>query len=113
MVEARLPDGDQIFIGRLPSPDIAEKSIQTVRRIRREEGLGGILTAGTVDRGSILVLVIGREGVEGGVAAAASERVARKCAIQTGGRVGQPSTLTDGTEVKARSDRTRQSRTAI
>jgi hypothetical protein len=112
MVEARLPDGDQIFIGRLPSPGISEKSIRTVRRIRREEGLGGIMTASTVDRGWVLVLVIGREGVEGGVAAVASEQLARKCAIQTGARVGQPATLTDGIEVKARSDRIRQNRTA-
>lgn len=112
MVEARPPDGDQIFIGRLPSPGISEKSIQTVRRIRREEGLGGIMTASTVDRGSVLVLVIGREGVEGGVAAIASEQLARKCAIQTGAGVGRPSTLTDRTEVEARSDRISRNRTA-
>lgn len=99
MVEARLPDGDQIFISRLPSPGISEKSIQTVRKIRREEGSGGIMTASTVDRGSVLVLVIGRKGVEGGVAAVASEQLARKCAIQTGARVGRPSTLADATEV--------------
>ncbi len=70
------------------------------------------MTASTVDRGSVLVLVIGREGIEGGVAAVASEQLARGCAIQTGGRVGRPSTLTGGTEVKARSDPISRNRTA-
>lgn len=99
MAEAQLPGGDQVFIGRLPNPSIAEKSIQTVRRIRREERLGGIMTASTVDGGWILVLVIGHEGMDGGVPADASGRLARKCAIQTGARIARRSAGSDGIQI--------------
>ena len=102
MVEAQLPNGDLIFVGRLPSPGIADRTIQAVRKVRREEGLRGIMTASTVDRGSILILVIGREGVEGGLATPPSEHLARRCAIRTDARIGRPSTLGGGTRAEMR-----------
>jgi hypothetical protein len=99
IVEARLPNGDQVYIGKLPSPRIAENAIQTVKRAREEAGPGGIVTASTVARGSILVLAIGREGVDGGVAAKASEKLARTCALRTGARIGRPTFGPDGTQI--------------
>lgn len=90
MAEAHLPSGDLIFIGRLPSPNISGKTIHAVRKKRHENGLEGIMIASTVDRGSVLVLVIGHEGVEGGLPAAASEQLARVCATRTGARMGSP-----------------------
>lgn len=41
IVEARLADGDLIFIGRLPSLAVSGKAIQTVRTFGRNDGLGG------------------------------------------------------------------------
>lgn len=112
-VEALLPDGDQIFIGRLPSPAISERAIQTARRARQEGGLGGILTASTLDRGSVLILVVGRQGVRGGVAAVASEQLARRCAIETDARIGRPSTLADGTDIQMRLDQASWTRSPV
>jgi hypothetical protein len=57
------------------------------------------MTANTVHRGSVLVLVIGREGVEGGLPTAASEQLARTCAIRTGGRMGPPAAPQDAKEI--------------
>jgi hypothetical protein len=100
MVQARFPNGDEALIGRLPASSIAERTAQAVREVRRREGLAGIVTSSTLDKGSIIVIVIGQGGVRGGMPQAASEQTSRRCALVTGGRIGdRASTISGAAEI--------------
>lgn len=91
MAEARAADGNFIFIVELPEPGLAETAAEVMRKKVAKEGLAGIMTSRTLDRGSILILVFGVKGVDGGAPSAASEGLARACATRppVGGVGGQ------------------------
>lgn len=83
MAAARAADGDAIFIIPLPDPGLGSRASRAIKeglsKAGREEGL---MTTTSVDRGSTLIVLIGIEGVDGGVASLANEELARECATR-------------------------------
>jgi hypothetical protein len=81
-VGAHARDGDSIVIVNLPDPDLSEPAISAVKEEMRKAGLHGLMASSTLDQGSILIMVVGHEGLEAGVPSAASEELARRCAAE-------------------------------
>jgi hypothetical protein len=84
-VGAQAPDGDVFFVIEIPGeyvarPDVPARMTRRIRQELRQMGRGGILMTSTANHGSTFIGVLGVKGVRGGLAAASTEVLARKCA---------------------------------
>ena len=87
---ATAADGDTLFIVRLPNSDLAEPASRAIKEAISKNGQVGLMVHSTVDHGSVLILVIGVHGVDGGVPSQANEELARECAIRPHSSDGEP-----------------------
>ena len=79
-VAAYLSSGDAAIVSKMPRPNFLPKAIRAATAGVRKASFGGMMITSTADHGSVLILVFGHEGADGGVPAASSEKIARLCA---------------------------------
>jgi hypothetical protein len=82
LAAATAPNGDNVFILTLPSPDLAGKAKRTVHEAISESGQTGLMVSRTADGGLVFIAVLGVGGVNGGIPSAATEKLAHECATR-------------------------------
>jgi hypothetical protein len=81
-IAAASPLGDAIFIFNLPRSNYSERADRVIRRVKKKQGLGGIMTTTAVNGGFTFIGVIGREGLRAGMPSVGSEALAKLCATR-------------------------------